>query len=486
MLRNTCIKTILLIVAILGCSCIKEKDNDLKQAARVLIGGLSSPDNIRHASDGSVDLENGFSVSTAVADEIKNNWNTPERINTIASLSSDRDAYIRQMAIISLGIIGQKPEVMTALIRQLGNPDAFMSEAAYMAFIFMKGPTGLEPGDEINQTLLNEWSDDNLLLNMNIAYVVSRGVEDASKLNPLKPDIAKAFESEDPNIRYCAARVVWRNDLLLNEYMPDIVTLLRDDDSKVKRIALMALNKAGNFEENIVELVLPLLQDEDSDVRLEAATYIGLAAYDLNISAEDQSQALNVLFDLLRIDDVYYELEAVKRIGVFGQNASNAVPLLIDTFGKPGMEKIVRYSVIMTIGNIGPRASSAVPFLTGALHNQDSYIQYYAIESLGLIGPEAKDTVPDLMGFLHSQDSSVACAAMGALSGIGPYAEAAIPELTGFLNGSDKMIAIYAAGALARIDPDSEEAILRLNELQDDPDSYIADAARMVLGQLSQ
>jgi HEAT repeat protein len=477
----------LLICVILASSCVSKEENELKKTCRELISQLSEPTNIRLSVDGPIDIENGYSASSVIAEEIINNWSTPERINTIISLVSDNDPFIRQVAIISLGLLGLEPEAMNELISQLGNPDELASEAAYMAFLFMPNNPNSKSVDEINQILMDEWSEDDLLLDMNIAYIVSRGVEDPTILDPLKPAIVKAFESEDPNVRYCAARTVWRNHLLLSEFMPNIIEFLREENSKLKLVALLALNNAygyGDYTENNVELVLPLIQDRDIDVRMEAATYIGLVSTEFNIDSENLGQALNVLIEILKNDNPYYKFQAARHIGAFRENGRDAVPALIDTFRDQSQDINVRVSIVYAFGSIGPGAESAVPLLIEAIHDDD--LQVAALDSLGMIGPGAKDAVPDLIELLHDPDFFTVSDAMEALGGIGPDAEAALPELQNFLQDFSKLTVIDAAVAIKRIHPDSEEAISVLEGLLNDPDSYIAESAREALWRLSE
>ncbi len=491
MLKQIKILSALIICVIFANSCIAESESGLEDTCRELISKLSSPNNIRRSTDGSIDFESGLSLSSVIGEEIIRDWNTPDKIETIISLVSDNDPYIRQMATISLGLIGSKPEVMTELISQLGNPDEFTSEAAYMAFLFMVMREHDEPMsiDEINQALLDEWSDDNLLLNMNIAYVVYVGVENPDILESLIPSIEMAFDHEDPKVRYCAARTVRGNNILLGEFMPNIIELLQEDDQKLKLVGMQALNKAyiyNGYVENHLELILPLLQDQDIDVRIEAATYVGMVSSDMNIFNEDHQRALDVFIELLQNQDPYYKFQAAKRIGVFTEYAEHAVPVLIEIFRTEDPDSIIRYAIMYALKRIGSEDDNVVSFLIDALHSNDKGIQGIALDSISMIGPAAKNAVPDLIALLHDSDIFTVRSAMDALGAIGPDAEAAKHDLLIILQDPFNLNMVDAGAALLRIDPNSEEAISVLEGLLNDSDSYKANSARDALAMLSQ
>jgi len=156
------------------------------------------------------------------------------------------------------------------------------------------------------------------------------------------------------------------------------------------------------------------------------------------------------------------------------------VDRLIQDLANPSSEK--RMDAATALGELGPRASAAVPALTAALRDQDSYVRNFAANALGAVGPAAATAVPELINSLHDADESVSQSAQRALGGIGPAAKTAIPELIVLLKTWQSSAAESpAAFALIRIGAPSVKS---LAEVAYSEDKRIALAAIYCLGEI--
>ena len=125
-----------------------------------------------------------------------------------------------------------------------------------------------------------------------------------------------------------------------------------------------------------------------------------------------------------------------------------AVPFLIEALGD------TRFSssyAAMALGEIGPDAAEAVPFLIGLLDYKPH--QFDTVEALGGIGPAAKPAVPRLIQILHNSRSgrdSLDQITAKALSNIGD--QSAVPVLIEALEtDSDEFLQVSAAEALSKL-----------------------------------
>jgi HEAT repeat protein len=134
-------------------------------------------------------------------------------------------------------------------------------------------------------------------------------------------------------------------------------------------------------------------------------------------------------------------------------------------------------SVIVAIGNIGPRAADAVPLLI-QLVDRDNFV---AIETLKSIGPVAKAAVPAIQKMLASKYPSTRCQAASALWSIGRDTRMVMPVLVEALNDANEWTRRTAAETLQQIGPPAAPAVPALRALLNDDDPSVRRAARKAL-----
>lgn len=123
-----------------------------------------------------------------------------------------------------------------------------------------------------------------------------------------------------------------------------------------------------------------------------------------------------------------------------------------------------RAKAALSLEEMGPGATAAVPALANALADRDLNVRYCAASALKAVGPAARAAVPNLVKALDTFPggspaldgplryyADLRVVAAEALGAIGNDAVAAVPALTKALNDPDATVRSTAAGALKRI-----------------------------------
>jgi HEAT repeat protein len=137
----------------------------------------------------------------------------------------------------------------------------------------------------------------------------------------------------------------------------------------------------------------------------------------------------------------------IKALAVFGPEAKDAVPFLMDSMKDPELRMVA----VQTLAKMGAEAKPAVKIFGKGLFddNRDSCYQY--LQALGQLGPEARDAVPDLVRLLKNGDAALRPKALDVIGRIGPGAEAALPVLNHITEDGDRQTRHDAQLALWKI-----------------------------------
>ncbi len=186
-----------------------------------------------------------------------------------------------------------------------------------------------------------------------------------------------------------------------------LLSKLKSADADERRSAAKELADMGpDAKDATAALVTALKSDKDTFVRRFSAQALG------EIEA-DPKVAVPALTAALKDDHKELVEAAVTSLGKMGEPA---VPALIsvlknksdvpDKVGKKAPTPtdptaLVRTKAIEALGNMGPKAKSAVPVLSDAL--KDMNVRIEAANALGNIGPDAKDAVTALEGSIGAK-----------------------------------------------------------------------------------
>jgi len=164
-----------------------------------------------------------------------------------------------------------------------------------------------------------------------------------------------------------------------------------------------------------------------------------------------QGKTLKEWIKALQEGDLSARLQALRALGEMGPKASPAVPILIRTLEDKNLS--VGSMAQITLVRIG---KPAMPALLEVFKDQsrDGLVRTRAVHIIGSIGADATEAIPDLIKALG--EDSIASSASTALGDMG---KAALPSILEALKSEDKETQAGAARALGQMGPEAEEAI---------------------------
>ncbi len=137
-------------------------------------------------------------------------------------------------------------------------------------------------------------------------------------------------------------------------------------------------------------------------------------------------------------------------LGQIGPRASAAVPALAKALSDPSAE--VRSAVAEALAQVGDASAAAVPALVTALRDEDAAVRAHSATALGVVGaPAASVAVSDLIGTLRDGDSTVRLYSAWALGEIGSEAKAADEALASAMEDDNADVRRWSAEALLKV-----------------------------------
>lgn len=261
----------------------------------------------------------------------------------------------------------------------------------------------------------------------------------ARVLNNIQPSALKGLENifterhDDPDrqVRKSVARALGYFDLA-----PEIVRILLkmkdDEDEFVRGEAISSLGHANPADSDVIDALIGALNDETAWVRRDAAYSLG----NMNPLPEVIKALSKTLHDSVT---PVMEMAAIS-LGGFGADAESAVDDLAEALqveealtiygpSVPVNMPVKQWRFSDALGEIGPAAEAAVPFLLDALENDYGELRISAAEALHKIDPEATNVVDFLIGELDAYHPMIRATAVGVLGDLGAIAEPALPKL---------------------------------------------------------
>ncbi|MCB9644699.1 MAG: HEAT repeat domain-containing protein [Myxococcales bacterium] len=192
-------------------------------------------------------------------------------------------------------------------------------------------------------------------------------------------------------------------------------TLLSDLQPKMRLAAAKALHRMGPRAASAVQELTRAAQDEDKTVRQAAALAL----------SQIGPKATPGLLRLLKFGGTAQERKiAAQAIGNLGDKASDALPTLVESLRDP--DKEVQQAVLIAMGKMG---RDAVPHLRKVLQKSAWWrARWYAADGLGKIGPKAHRAIPALVRALQDRNRSVQENAAIALTKMLPYSTKILAE----------------------------------------------------------
>ncbi len=277
------------------------------------------------------------------------------------------------------------------------------------------------------------------------------------------PDLIKRLADEDPQVRGRAVGALRKINSSPEITVPALVKRLEDPGQGGERVANIRLNLVdalGDFGPEAKEAtpVLMKLWNESNDLGFKYFTFGALARIKANVDTLIPL-CLAILNDPLQED--YYSC-AVGALGIIGPQAKEGIPHLLRLFEKcrnlkqPAKAEVIRSTILRALGKMGKEAEeAAVPAIIGYCADRalPSGTRHTAYITLGEIGPSAKAAIPFLIDSLQKREefNEFSSVIFHALKGIGK--EAVKPLINAYLttSGATKERLIRALGAMGSL-----------------------------------
>lgn len=190
-----------------------------------------------------------------------------------------------------------------------------------------------------------------------------------------------------------------------------LVAKLRDPDVEVRRAALHSLVEHPINDNRVIEEITKNLSDSSAESRYEATDALGKLGAAAN-------SGLPLLRLRLQDSDKNVRLRAAFSIEKIDPSDRSFVPVLTAAM-REGDGR-----TLLEVGTLGPRATWAVPVLSGLLSHESFKVRSLAAKALGSIGPAAISAKANLEALRNDKNPTVQKAANDALTRIGAAAVA--------------------------------------------------------------
>lgn len=237
-----------------------------------------------------------------------------------------------------------------------------------------------------------------------------------------------------------------------------LVGVLHEPEYETGYRASLALDILGLTDTNVLPAVIAHLQNDPLSPGIENSLRV------LSGFGQEASNAVPVLLQLM--DYTNSSAEVVRTICEIGPGASPAVPALIQRFEQlqsNNSDIVQRLSIITALGRIGPAAKVALPLLKSLKSNH----ALYAARSVWRIDPQQfQYAIQAALKEMGGQEKLFwKPNAIGLLGEVGPPAKSYVPLLRGGLNAPHSSARAFTiAWALWSIDPDQKADVLPVFE----------------------
>jgi HEAT repeat protein len=270
------------------------------------------------------------------------------------------------------------------------------------------------------------------------------------KAKPAVPALLRATESGDWHgwLAYTAGKALLTIDGQTNVTLRVLTNALNGTNTTIRLFALMDLGKLGPVAKTVAPAIQEVLHDSDEQMRNEAVKAlkeIEPTLLESRLQEMNQQAAANIarLIEMIRTGEYPQRYRAVEALSLFGPDAKDAVPVLIQALDAPvmvrAMADIAQHNLWRVIadalGEIGPDARAAVPKLVELIRKSKQYAGMSYCPALGKIGTNASLAVPVLQSLLQDENLRLRLAAADALIMIAPPAcSNVVAVLTNLLN----------------------------------------------------
>ncbi|GIW79400.1 MAG: hypothetical protein KatS3mg105_1207 [Gemmatales bacterium] len=221
------------------------------------------------------------------------------------------------------------------------------------------------------------------------------------------PDFVKWLESDDPNMQYKAAVILYDKDKHPDfgglRAVPSYLKLLKNKGSatrtvRMRRIAAEALITLGPVldapkQAPVVEALKEATNDPDAEVRALAIRALG------------QMKSVAELSDLLKHRIKENRVLASQELAELGDAGKTAIPDLLRAIKLSPPD--VKVHLASAVVRLDPTREEVIPVLLDGLKTSTDEVRQLAAESLGLMGPVAKSALGALYQVFNTEKNAL-------------------------------------------------------------------------------
>lgn len=392
-------------------------------------------------------------------------------VDPLVAALQDDNPLVRSHAAFALGQIGvPAPAAVDALARLIADPDRDVRRAAIAALRQLRaGPQVTIP--LLVKVLESAEPSERMLA---IRSLAEQGEEAV-------PTLIEALRNEKS--RYWALLVAHEMGPAARDAVPALLTCLSDPLQECRLEALMALGAVAPQSEEAIRAIRRALSDKETGVRYAAVYALGSIGPPAASASADLERLVRGSDDFLRV------VSAWALVKIHPDNARHrqvAIPLLLEACSHK--DESTRLAAIKALADLHPPATTVIPALERALHDERPQVVLAAVDALagygadgaaplvkalnderlrlpavlGLrrLGPDARAAVEPLLQLLQSESHpEMRQEIYFALGAIGPGAQSAVDTLVAHLQSDDLRVRYGATYVLGKIGPDAQRAV---------------------------
>jgi HEAT repeat protein len=289
------------------------------------------------------------------------------------------------------------------------------------------------------------------------------------------PVLLAALKDKDPWLRYHAAQVIGEMGKEARSALPQLIAALKEQDEQLSGILIDALAQMGKDAAPAIPALVDIVRDSgDSWVRARAAQ--ALVPF-----GRDAKDAVPGLLDMLKNSRRNRGAAAVALAKI--ATPAEALPALIEAFAEPSREPHrEEYDIAQALHQLGPEAAGPVAEL---LRHKRPEVRIRAIKALVGYGRKVPSILPFLMGAIDDQDEDVALSAAEAVWNLDRRTEV-LPCFTRGLKAKTATNRVRAARGLMSMDAEAKAAVPDLITACKDRDPWVRREALAALSQLDR
>jgi HEAT repeat protein len=381
-------------------------------------------------------------------------------LDTLVQQLEDEDVMLRVQAQDALVRMGKS--AVPTMIKLLEGQSLELREAAADVLLEM-GPEA----EEAIPTLIDAIYDKDETMRRAAAFALV-GIGRASAI----PTLVKALKNNKVGVRITGAEALNVMGAEAQVASQALHVALHDENYKVRIYAAATILSFDPSHEEAFLVISRALQLNDANVRAFSAMAIS--------SAEVRSHALAPpLLECARDDNGTVRYFALEALGVIGNDSPETVEFLIEGIKNEDIGIGEKTSMAGALVNIG---KPVVPLVIKLLDNPNDDVRSLALRVLGNIGPEADEAIPFLLNKIKDRDKMIALAAGQALAHIG--GKDVVLALTALLEDSEDYVRYYAANTLGYMGPDASEALPSLLKCLEDEEARVRASAAIAIGSI--